>query len=200
MPPPSQFPRVPTAPPTEATTRIQLPWAEAGGLDDQSYDGVPQAVDVDEPTRHRFAEGSRDGDSDGTPTAIGVPIAYGDQRGTKPTDRTRALAVLSIAERLALMKAIEVAARRSRIEVGVSAMPSYAPTAVHLQAADWRAFTAWLKGQARDDFRDVGLELTLPVGKREAARYTLRCLADAAPEMVRLRVGDILYLPFRGDM
>ena len=183
-----QYPRVPTAPPTEATTRIQLPWAEAQlaeGSVDASNDGTPEPIDDDPISGVRAIQLPL---CDGVVTPEPEPVYHA---------RTRALAVLSIGERLALMKAVEIAARRSQIDVGVSAMPYQNPTAVHLQAANWREFCAWLKGQARSEFRDVALELTLPVGKREAARYTLRCLADAAPEMLRLRVGDVLYLPFR---
>ena len=46
----NQYPRVPTAPPTEATTRIQLPWAEAQlaeGSVDASNDGTPEPIDDD---------------------------------------------------------------------------------------------------------------------------------------------------------
>lgn len=198
----NRFPRVPTAPPTEATTRIQLPWSEscadriyegpssadsdAGGVLDDTLDGTPEPID-DAPIHGVRAKPPSE-ISDGVVVPEPLPVYHA---------RTKAIAVLSVGERLALMKAVEIAARRSQIDVGVSAMPSYAPTAVHLQAANWREFCAWLKGQVRADFRDVALELSLPIGKREAARYTLRCLADAAPEMIRLRVGDILYLPFR---
>jgi hypothetical protein len=155
------------------TVPLRLPW---GDDPSDSSDGIPVA--------------SGDEDVAMTP-APGVVHAAADLAVTS------VLATLTVGEKLAILGAVARAARQAALDVQVSAMPYWAPTAVHLQAADWRAFAAWLRDARSRNFVDFGLETLIAPMKIGTARYVLAALVDGIPLMVRLRAGAVLHLPFR---